>query len=174
MITQKEDRYDKLISYGVPKEFLDGINSSKQDEELEYLLVAPDGSYFYLKDICNQYSILKGYEITPIYEGANGDTFWVLLSNEEEYKFVHFELEQDEIYDDYGKNFNHLLADFIIKFYDSAVDLELEEIIKRSAKLGFVNANKFLHALQEADKNGLRKTFETDDQWRAENIKLYI
>jgi hypothetical protein len=77
----------------------------------------PEGAYFYLKSIESTYSILRGYEITPIYEGANGDTFWVLLSNANESRFVHFELEQDEIYDDYGNDFMLLLANCVIDFF---------------------------------------------------------
>ena len=105
MITPKENRRQKLIAASVPEKFLDAIDNSSDFEDFEYLVCYPSSAYFYLPTIQNEYSILLDYEITPIFDGCNGDTFNVMLTKENEIRFIHFELENDEIYDDFGKKF---------------------------------------------------------------------
>ena len=128
----------------------------------------------YLPDIENDYSILNGFDITPIFDGSNGDTFWVLLSNENESKFVHFELEADEIYDDYGSSFNKLLANLVIDLYENMDDLESEELVGKVKSLGFEKAKDFIESIRSADEKELRMTTEDDEKWRKENIPMFI
>jgi hypothetical protein len=173
MITPREHRRQKLQSHGVPVAFLDAIDKPPS-EDLEFILRFPDGAYFYLKTIESVYSILRGYDITPIYDGGNGDTYWVLLSNSTESRFVHFELEHDEIYDDYGDNFMLLLADFVIQFYEFADELDNSDIVNVARKIGFVRAEEFISALALADKQGLRNTFDSDAEWRRNSISRFV
>jgi hypothetical protein len=173
MITPKEHRRDKLLSHGVPIAFLDAIETPPA-EDLEFILRFPDAAYFYLPTIQSAYSILRGYDITPIFDGSNGDTFWVLLSNTSEFRFVHFELEQDEIYDDYGTNFMLLLADMVIRFYEFADELNESQIAEAARSMGFPQADELATALASADEQGLRSTFDSDAKWRRNNLPRIV
>ena len=173
MITSIENRREMLESHGVPVAFLDAIETPPA-EDLEYILKFPDAAYFYLKTVETTYSILRGYDITPIFDGGNGDTYWVLLTNSTDTRFVHFELEQDEIYNDYGNDFLSLLADVVIKFYEFADELDDSEIINVAQALGFPNAEPLVSALTLADEQGSRCTFESDAEWRRTNIPSII
>jgi len=173
MITLEVDRRIKLKSHGVPTKFLDAIDSASSHKIFESVLKYPESGYSYLNTI-KTYKIFQGYDVTPIYDGINEDTFWMLLSNSTEAKFVHFELEQDEIYNDYGDNFMWMLADLIVHLYESKDELSIVELIELSEELGFPNSELFLRALEKADEDGLRKTFKLDGSWRKEHIPKYI
>ena len=170
MIIEPENRRAKLESVGVPAAFLDAIDSPEQFKGLEFIAQKPEGTYFYLPDIYEDYDCLQGYDITPIYEGSNGDTFHVHFSNEHESKFVHFELEQDEIYDDFGSNFMYMLADLLIEYFEFDPDLGTEAFILYGEAMGFPNASQLFNALAQAD----RHTFELDAQWRREHLPEII
>ncbi len=92
----KEERKEKLLQFGAPKPFVDNIGNI---EELEFRVEKTDGAYFYLPTIAN-YKILKGLNIIPIYD--EGESFRVFGYTDTIHKIFHFELENDEIYNDYG------------------------------------------------------------------------
>lgn len=163
-----------LSGNGVPIEFLSAIDNVSAFEDLEFIVKYPEGTYWYLKDIYPKYSCLSGYDVTPIYEGRNGDTFYVMLSKPGEVRFVHFELENDEIYDDYGNNFMLMLANFLISYYEFATEIDIEKLAEYGVKMGFKNSSQLFSALEKADKDRLRSTFELDKKWRNENLVKYV
>ena len=163
-----------LLKYGVPSTFLDAVDNTKKFDDLEFIVKYPDSVYCYLSDILPTYQILKGYDVTPIYEGGNGDTFYVLLSNANEARFVHFELENDEIYDDYGSDFMLMFVDFLIYYYEFADETGIETFVEYGKKMGFPKSEELFKSLEEADSKGLRKTFELDKKWRKENVPSFL
>ena len=173
MIVREDIRREKLLAHGVPSRFLDAVDGASSHEVFEFIFKYPESGYFYLNTIQN-YTILQGYDVTPIYDSLNGDSFWMLLSNSDGARFVHFELEQDEIYDDYGSEFMRMLADLVIFLYESEDELSIAEVARLSEELGFENAEVFLRALENADEKGLRRSFESDRMWRNQNIHHYI
>ncbi|WP_196157620.1 hypothetical protein [Reinekea sp. G2M2-21] len=174
MIIQKDKRREKLIEYGVIPAFLDAIDNTGEYQDLEFIVKYPDGAYWYLEDIYPSYSIFKGYDVTPIYEGGNGDTFYVLLSNNEEARFVHFELENDEIYNDYGSDFWLMFVDFLIGYYEFADESSIDALTESGLKMGFPKSADLFSSLESADKNGLRNTFDLDKKWREENVHKFL
>jgi len=174
MIIEKEARRNKLIDNGVLPAFLDAIDNISEFEDLEFIVKYPDSAYWYLVDIYPNYEILKGYDVTPIYDGNNGDTFYVLLTNNDETRFVHFELENDEIYKDYGNNFMLMFIDFLISYYELADRTSITTLIGYGEKMGFPKSAQLFNALDTADSNDLRKTFELDKQWRIDNIQSFL
>ncbi|MBD3657599.1 hypothetical protein [Marinobacter sp.] len=174
MIVEAEKRKEVLVAAGVPEEFLSAIDSPNSFEDLEFIAKAPDGFYFYLPPVFKNYKILKGYDVTPIYEGSNGDTYYVLLTRDQEVRFVHFELEQDAIYSDYGNKFQFMLADFLIDYYEFATEVSIAQLSDYGVKLGFENSKALFEALEHADENGMRKTFELDENWRKENLPQFV
>lgn len=173
MITPKEDRREKLLSHGVPVAFLDSIDSPPS-EDLKFILRFPDAAYFYLPTIETTYSMFRGYDITPIFDGSNTDTFRVLLSSSSESRFIHFGLEHDEIYDDYGNDFMLVLADTVIQFYEFANELSEAEIAEVAQSIGFSRADELVFALASADRQGLRNTFDSDAEWRRSNLPRIV
>ncbi len=169
MITPKETRREKLLSHGVPVAFLDAIESPPH-EELKFVLCYPESAYFYLPSVESTYAILRGHDITPIFDGPNGDSYWVLLSNQDSYRFVHFTLETDEVFNDYGSDFMLLLAHTIIRFYENADELDESQIAEASRSVGFPQSENLISALALADRRGLRCTFESDAEWRREHL----
>lgn len=168
MIVENEQRKEVLINARVSEKFLSAIESPGKFQDLEFMARAPDGFYFYLPPVFENYKILSGYDVTPIYEGSNGDTYYVLLANDKEIRFVHFELEQDAIYTDFGDSFQLMLVDFLINYYEFATEVSIEELSEYGVQLGFDKSKHLFEALERADDDGKRKTFESDIMWRNE------
>jgi len=174
MIIEDKQRDKKLISNGVPKEFLDAIEDTESFKDLKYIVQGPENAYFYLEEIYPRYNSLRNYDVTPIYCGGNNDTFYVLLTNSEEKRFVYLSLEEDAIYEDFGSDFSYMLANLLIDYYEFADNVEINTLGEYGMKMGFKNAQAFLQALEDADANGLRSSFETDEAWRRENISRFL
>lgn len=174
MITNIDKRRETLIAAGVPEKLLSAINEPSEFQDLEFVAKNPEGFYFYLDSVWQDYEILSGYQVTPIYEGCNSDSYYVLLSNQHEKRFVHFELEQDEIYDDYGANLGLMFANFLIDYYKFADEVEIEQLIDYGHKMGFKESEKLFRQLESADNNQLRATFESDKEWRENNLPEII
>ena len=68
----REERNEKLISFGISEQFL--TNTGKIDE-LEFLIEDPKGAYFYFPTM--DYKIFSGFEVTPIFD--SGETFYALF-----------------------------------------------------------------------------------------------
>jgi hypothetical protein len=105
------------------------------------------------------------WEVTPICNSGNGDVFYALLSSAQESKFVYFELENDEIYGDFGSNFLGLLAHLLIDFYEFS-ELSVNELTVFGERMGFKNANALFQALEQATRDKQRDTIEGDKNWR--------
>jgi len=174
MIIERDKRRKKLIEHGVISAFLDTIDNIGEYQDLEFIVKYPDSAYWYLTDIYPSYSIFNGYDVTPIYEGGNGDTFYVLLSNKDETRFVHFELENDEIYNDYGSDFRFMFVDFLIGYYEFADEPSVDGLAESGLKMGFPKSADLFRSLESADKNGLRNTFDLDKKWREENVQKFL
>ena len=173
MIISKSHRKDKLVSHGVPIAFLDAIDNSKYNDYLSFHLSFPEGAYYYLKSIESR-KIFQDFDITPLYEYSGGETFWVLLSNPSQFKFIKFGLEEDKIWKDYGDRFMLLLADLLIELYEALSELDIDDLTEIALSLGFIRSRQLFSALEEADRINLRDSFEKDKKWRQENIPLFI
>lgn len=170
-ITAVADRSKVLIDAGVPSAFLSALDDLGSLGDLRFLLKAPESAYFYIPEIEKSYSCLLGWQITPICDGSNGDVFYVHLANSRDSKFVYFELENDEIYGDFGKNFQFMLAHLLIAFFEFS-ELGTEELSRIAGRLGFEKAPELLAALER--DNHMRDTFESDKNWRLNNLGLII
>ena len=165
VITSEDIRRDKLISAGVPSEFLDAIENPSEFTDLEFLFQYPKSFYWYYPDIAS-YECLQGFEVTPIFDGSNGDTFFVMLSKQGERHFAWFELEQDEIYESFGSNFMYLLAYFLIKYYEST-ELNLDQLSEYGEQMGFEKSRQLFSMLADADEKCERMD---DVKWRSANL----
>lgn len=162
----KEQRVSELIKFGAPKSFIENIGKIP---ELEYSVEKVDNAYSYLPSISG-YKILKNCDVVPIY--TEGTSFYVLLCKNEINRIVHFELENDEIYDDYGLNWNLLLLGIMINCFDLYLegDINQEEYIEIGTKIGFEQTAKLFH-LRNLSKEELNKKFEKNDEWEMEIAK---
>ena len=170
MIIEPEERKYVLVGAGVPEQFLSAIESPDSFEDLEFMAKAPEGFYFYLPPVLENYKILSGYNVAPIYENGNGDMYYVLLVRDKELRFVKFGLEQDAIYTDYGNSFQLMFVDFLINYYEFATEVSIEKLSEYGVQFGFENSKKLFEALERADEEGKRKTFELDKKWRNEML----
>ncbi len=173
MITSEETRRGKLLSVGVPAKFLDALDNSLDFDDLELIARYPESSYFYLPEIQKHYSSISDYEITPIFEGVNGDIFSVMLTKGKEVRFVSFELENDEIYEDFGDSFPLMHANLMIELYEVS-ESSLAELIKCGERMGCEKSMELFNGLSLADSNRERETFEKDREWRSTSLmKIY-
>lgn len=170
MITPREYRAEVLLRAGVPRAFLDAMDHLDSVAKLRYCIARPDGAYHYLPQIAPAYKALMGWDITPVCDGANGDVFFVHMAYGNLTRFAHFELEVDEIYDDYGPNFQRMLADLLIDYYEFDDEAEIDELVAVGQKLGFVNSVGLFSALEQASENDARRTFELDKKWRKATL----
>ena len=152
MLTTPENRVHKLKAAGVPDQFLLALEHLKEFGDLQFVLQPPEAAYFYLPSICDSYVCLSGWEVTPVCDGSNGDVFYVLLSTDRESKFAYFELENDEIYGDFGGNFLGLLAHLLIEFYEFS-ELSAGALTVLGERMGFGNADALFQALEQANQN---------------------
>jgi len=153
MIIQEQRRKEKLLSAGVTSQFLDAVDRLKELGDIQYQIQNPESAYYYLPSIENEYQILKGFDITPICDGPNGDSFYVLLSKPDESKFVYFELEIDEIYNDFGASFQLFLAHIIIELWDFSEDQSTEELVQFAASMGLAKAKDVMQGLSELNQD---------------------
>ena len=162
----KEKRVSELIKFGAPKRFIENIGKIP---ELEFRIEKVDGAYFYLPDIAN-YDILQNFNIVPIYN--EGDTFRVLAYNDKVQKIIHFELENDEIYTDYGKNWNLLLMDIMIQYFEDDFDeiIEINNFKKVGEKIDFYKAEK-LFKLLDIPTEEYNVKYNEKKKWRIEIAK---
>ncbi|WP_394391754.1 hypothetical protein [Shewanella woodyi] len=153
MIVQEESRKENLLSAGVTSQFIDAIDRLEELGEIQYQIQNPEGAYWYLPSIENEYEILRGFDITPICDGSNGDSFYVLLSKPDERKFVYFELEADEIYNDFGGSFQLLLAHLVIDLMDLSEVQSIEDITKFAESLGLLKAKEVINTVSALDED---------------------
>ena len=168
MIVQEERRKENLLDAGVTSQFLDAIDRLEELGEIQYQIQKPEGAYWYLPSIEHEYEILKGFDITPICDGSNGDSFYVLLSKPDERKFVYFELEADEIYNDFGGSFQLLLAHLIIDLIGFSEDQNIEDITKLAESLGLLKAKEVINKVSALDE-------DTDlEEWEVNVLPIIV
>ena len=158
-----EERESELIRFGAPKSFIKHIGKIP---ERQFRIEDVEGAYFYLPQI-SDYEILKGLNIIPIYD--EGDSFRVFGYNDTTQKIFHFELENDEIYDDYGNNWNLLLLDIMIEYFDDDIDdeINIETFKKVGDQLGF-DKSESLFKLLLPSKEEYNEKYSNLDLWRKE------
>ncbi|WP_289663804.1 hypothetical protein [Flavobacterium panacagri] len=162
-IISKENRKNALLNFGFPKEFIENIGKIP---ELAYRVQDAEGAYFYLPTILN-YTILNGKRIIPIY--GSGESFWVLIDDNESQKIIKFELECDQIYIDYGNNWELLLMDIMIEYFDDHIDdeISIEKFQLVANKIGFSKAQA-LFKLRNLSIDEYNAKYEDMELWRNE------
>ena len=164
-----EERESELIRFGAPKSFIENIGKIP---ELEYRVEKVDGAYFYFPTISN-YEILNGLNIIPIYD--EGESFRVFGYNDSTQKIFHFELENDEIYNDYGTNWDLLFLDIMFQYFnDEDGELDIETFKKVGEKLGF-GKSEALFELLDISIEEYNKKYNELDKWineLAEKLKI--
>jgi hypothetical protein len=162
-LTPWEERDEKLLNYGIPKPFIDNIGKI---DELEFLVEEPKGAYFYFPTMLS-YTIFSNVEVTPIYDC--GEIFYALFEKDNRCKIVKLELENDQIDSDYGQNWDLLLMDIMIEYYDAEAEdgIELEKFKNVGLKIGFNKAEK-LFKLRDLSIEEYNLKFEENEKWRIE------
>ncbi|MCS4229242.1 hypothetical protein [Sphingobacterium sp. BIGb0165] len=165
-IIAKEERIKELLNFGLPKVFLENIGNIP---ELEYRIEDVDGAYFYLPTILN-YKILHGKRVVPIFDC--GESFTVLLIDSEIEQIIEFELENDQVYKDYGNNVDLMLMDIMIDYFDDHIDdeIDLEKYISVGSRIGFDKSADLFH-LRNLPIDDYNSKSENIENWRIEIAK---
>lgn len=165
-IVTKENRVKELLDFGLPKVFLENIGNIP---ELKYRVEDVDGAYFYLPTILN-YKILSGKKVIPIFDC--GESFTMLISDNEIGHIINFELENDEVYEDYGTNIDLMLMDIMIDYFDDHPDdeIDLENYISVGLKIGFEKSEE-LFQLRNLSIEDYNSKSENTATWRTEIAK---
>ncbi len=158
-----EQRESELIKFGANKIFIKNIGKI---DEIKYRVENVDGAYFYFPTIAN-YEILSGLNIIPIYD--EGETFRVFGYNESIQKIFHFELENDQIYTDYGTNWNLLLFDIMFQYFEDDIDekLDLETFKKVGKELGF-DKSESLYKMVDIPLDEYNEKYKELEKWKKE------
>ena len=158
-----EDRKSKLIEFGAPKSFIENIG---QISELQYRVEKVDGAYSYFPEISN-YKILNELNIIPIYD--EGESFRVFGYNNSIQKIFHFELENDEIYNDYGTNWNLLFLDIMFQYFNDDIEngLDIMTFKKVGDNLGF-DKSEILYKLLDIPVDEYNSKYNELDKWKNE------
>lgn len=121
-----------LEDAGVPPIFLQTLGDDAQPDDLKLVIGRPPDDLF--DRAAPHYSILRQSVVTPVLECQGAIV--ALLDHDGERRFIHFELETDEVYEDFGANFQNVLAWLLISYY------ELSECSRKA----FVRAGESLGA----------------------------
>lgn len=158
-----EERKSQLIKLGANKDFIENIGKI---DELKYRVENVDEAYFYFPTITN-YEILSGLNIIPIYD--EGESFRVFGYNDSIQKIFHFELENDEIYTDYGINWTLLLFDIMFQYFEDDIEekLSIETFKKVGDKLGF-DKSESLYKLLYIPLDEYNEKYKEVDKWKKE------
>ncbi|WP_417762991.1 hypothetical protein [Shewanella sp.] len=148
LLTPTSARVAKLVSVGVDPRFLNAVAEETPLGKLQYLIRSSDAAYDYLPSILDDYSFLAGYEVTPLCNGAGDDELYVLLSNPRERRFVRFELEADVIYNDFGADFQRVLAYILLDYVGFDEQMTLADHIALAQSVGLHHAAAVYHAYQ--------------------------
>ncbi|WP_106793888.1 hypothetical protein [Aquimarina sp. Aq78] len=161
-----EERESELIRFGANKDFVDNIGKI---DELKYRIENVDGAYFYFPTISN-YKILNGLNIIPIYD--EGESFRVFGYNDSIQKIFHFELENDEVYDDYGTNWNLLFLDIMFEYFNDDIEDELDitKFKEVGGKLGF-EKSEILYKLLDIPVDEYNEKYNGLEKWKKELAK---
>ena len=165
-LTPQEERYARLSHFGIPEQFFNSIGNI---EELEFQVQEPKGAYFYFPTMTD-YQIFSEVEVTPIFDCD--ETFYALFEKEKVSKIVRFELENDEIYTDYGLNWNLLLLDVLWSYYDVAIEEKSSKALFCAVgkQLGFKSSEKLFQLLHIPEEE-LEKKMNTEGDWKIEIAK---
>ncbi|MDN5477842.1 MAG: hypothetical protein L0G39_12975 [Chryseobacterium sp.] len=165
-IIPKGNRVKELLNFGIPEVFVGNIGSIP---ELKYRIEDVEGAYFYLPTILN-YKILNGKRIVPIFDC--GESFTVLITDNEGEKIIEFELENDQVYKDYGTNVDLMLMDIMIDYYDDHIDdgIDLEKYVSVGSRIGFNKSEDLFH-LRNLPIDDYNSKSEDMDNWRIEIAK---
>ena len=158
-----ENRVSKLLKFGAPKIFIENIGKV---EELDFQVEDVEMAYFYLPQISN-YKIIKDFSLIPIF--CSGETFYVYAYNDQIEKIIYFELENDQIYTNYEQNWNLLLMDIMIQYFESEIDdgIEVIEFKNVGEKIAFDKAEQLFHLLNLSVEEYNIK-FNEKEKWRTE------
>ena len=158
-----EERKSELKKFGANEDFVENIGKI---DELKYRVENVKGAYFYFPTISN-YKILNGLNIIPIYD--EGESFRVFGYNDSIQKIFHFELENDEIYNDYGINWNLLLLDIMFQYFNNDIEngLDIIRFKKVGDKLGF-KKSETLYKLLDIPVDEYNKKYNELDKWKIE------
>lgn len=162
----KEKRVDELIRFGAPKLFIKNIGNVP---ELEFRVENTDGAYFYLPQILD-YKIIRNQNIIPIF--SCGESFYVFTFNKHTERIIHFELENDAIYTDYGNNWNVLLMDIMIQYFEDKIDngIENDDFKRVGKKIGF-HKSENLFKLLNIPIEEYNNKYDQKEKWRIEIAK---
>ena len=165
-IIAKEKRIKELLNFGLPKVFLENIGNIP---ELKHRIEDVEGAYFYLPTILN-YKILNGKRIVPIFDC--GESFTVLIVDNETERIIKFELENDKVYKNYEKNVDLMLMDIMIDYFDDNIDneIDLEKYISVGTRIGFEKSEK-LFDLRNLSIDDYNSKSENIENWRIEIAK---
>ena len=160
-LISKEERIVELLRFGFPEVFIENIGNIT---ELSGRVENVDGAYFYLPKISN-YQILNNQSITPIFD--SGESFYVLATNDNSARILHFELENDEIYTDYGKNWKLLLMDIMSTYFDDKIDdyITVAQFVDVGSKIGFKEAEG-LFKLKNLALEDYNARYDDHEKWR--------
>jgi hypothetical protein len=162
-LVSPDKRISELRKFGIPEKFLGSIGNIKQ---LEFSVEKPDSAYYYLPKV-SHYRILKDLQIVPIYDC--GHLFYVLAYDDNEGRIIKFELEQDQIYRDYRMNWNLLLLDIMINYFDIAIErsLTVDQFQDVGEQVGF-SMSKQLYNLLNLPEDELVLKISDTEKWRME------
>ena len=165
-LISKEERIHELTRFGAPELF---INSIGKIPELQFHVENVDGAYFYLPQISN-YEIIKNLNLIPIF--SSGESFYVFTYDHQTQRIINFELENDEIYDDYGTNWNLLLMDIMIQYFESEIDdgIEISDFKSVGEKIDFDKAEK-LFKLLDLPVEEYNAKYDEKEKWRIDMAK---
>lgn len=161
-LIEEHQRKEVLAQFGFDQRFISAVDNPKNvDHGLSYVINYPEGAYHYLPIIKN-YEIYRGYNVLPICDSGQGDSFYTLLFNDSEQKIIYNEIEHDKIYANFGMNTHALIITLLIEYYDLMDDDEVEDravVLENLSQLGAK-----LGVEKKVVMNAMKRIFVSEDQ----------
>lgn len=164
-LTPQHAREAVLRDAGVPQVFLRTLSGATAPADLQLVLGERADDAF--ERVATSYTILEQHVVTPLLD-CRGSVV-VLLERGGARRFVHFELEVDEVYDDFGSDFRNVIAWLLIAYYE-LTECSRDAFLRAGDSLGSTFAGPLFDELERASRDGTRATFAADDAWRRHVI----
>lgn len=157
------NRADWLRRYHIPEGLL---RITDRPEAFRHLVEPPQTAYSYLAGMAH-YKILSGKTVVPLF--GNGTYLHALVTDKNSSNILCFEVENDEVYRDFGLNWQLLMFNILFDYFELHADegLTRDQFIERGTELGF-HFPSGLFELIDLPIEEYNERYEDLDNWKME------
>ncbi|MEO2019072.1 MAG: hypothetical protein ABGZ53_32405 [Fuerstiella sp.] len=167
-LVDASQREKELCAVGVPAAFLAALGDPDQLGDLQFLITSAEKTYGYYRVSPQLYQRDIADLVVPVFADGNGDYFVDLVFADDRHTYCKTYLESGTR-EELGSSFNAVFFHLTIALWEFADESDAR-IAQRMHSLGYPHATELVSVLPRAD----RDSFDTDRDWRKQNISVFV